>query len=80
MPNIIVIGKSPERISVRFGRRPIIDEHLTQQILQMNGEGSSIREIARAVNVSKSAVHTALKLSRAEPLDKSGSERLKNAV
>ncbi len=65
---------------VRIGRRPTIDEHLTQQILQMNGMGKSIREIAKALYVSKSAVHKTLKLSRAEHLDKSGTEGLEIAV
>ena len=65
---------------VRMGRRPIIDEHMTQRILQLNRDEKSIREIARALNISKSAVHKSLKVSRAKHLDKSGPEGHEKAL
>lgn len=54
------LRKAKER-GVKLGRRPLIDERLLWTISHMRGQGMSIRQIAKAVRVSKSLVHKCLK-------------------
>ncbi len=56
---------------IRIGRPQKLNHELIQRIVQLNAKGSSIRDIAKAVGVSKTAVHKALKILSLKTPEKS---------
>jgi DNA invertase Pin-like site-specific DNA recombinase len=65
---------------IRVGRRPKIDMTLLRAVADMTDRGMSTRRISKALGVSKSLVHKALKISRQETLKNQGGENRKMAA
>lgn len=65
---------------IRVGRRPLIDTKLLRAVADMTDRGMSTRRISKALGVSKSLVHKALKISRRKTLENQGSENGKMAI
>lgn len=65
---------------IRLGRRPFIDPGLLKTVADMRGRKKSIREIAKALRVSKSLVHKTLKILRQQTLENQGGENRKMAT
>jgi DNA invertase Pin-like site-specific DNA recombinase len=59
---------------IRIGRRPFFDITNLRTVTDMRDRGMSIRDIAKALKVSKSLVHKTLKILRQETLEIKGSE------
>ena len=65
---------------IRVGRRPKIDMTLLRAVADMTDRGMSTRRISKALGVSKSLVHKALKISRQKTLENQGGENRKMAA
>lgn len=64
----------------KVGRRSQITEELLKTVGNMRTKGSSLREISKALGISKSLVHKTLKISSAQSPENTGSGETENGV